>query len=67
MVPSVYSGNSLVIDPMGKILASSEGKQGVFWAEIDLNVREALDWVGYWRAIGPRHRRPDTYRPLLGD
>ncbi len=67
MVPSVYSGNSLVIDPMGKILASSEGKQGVFWAEIDLNAREALSWVGYWRAIGPRHRRPDTYRPLLED
>ncbi len=65
MVPSVYSGNSLVIDPMGKILASSEGKQGVFWAEIDLNAREALSWVGYWRAIGPRHRRPDTYAPLL--
>ncbi|MHC4485666.1 MAG: hypothetical protein ACYS4T_10705 [Planctomycetota bacterium] len=52
---------------MGKILASSEGKQGVFWAEIDLNAREALSWVGYWRAIGPRHRRPDTYRPLLED
>ncbi|MHC4594189.1 MAG: carbon-nitrogen hydrolase family protein [Planctomycetota bacterium] len=67
MVPSVYSGNSLVIDPMGKILASSEGKEGVFWAEIDLNAREALDWVGYWRAIGPRHRRPGTYRPLLED
>jgi len=64
MVPSVYSGNSLVIDPMGRILASNEGKEGVFWAEIDLNAREALDWVGYWRSIGPRHRRPDTYMAL---
>jgi predicted amidohydrolase len=64
MVPSVYSGNSLVIDPMGRILASSKGKEGVFWAEIDLNAREALDWVGYWRSIGPRHRRPGTYTAL---
>jgi predicted amidohydrolase len=64
MVPSVYSGNSLVIDPMGRILASSEGRQGVFWAEVDLNKRECLDWVGHWRSIGPRHRMPHTYRAL---
>ncbi len=64
MIPSVYSGNSLVIDPMGRILASSEGKEGVFWAEIDLNTREALRWVGHWRSIGPRHRMPDTYDAL---
>lgn len=64
MVPSVYSGNSLVIDPMGRILASSEGKEGVFWAEIDLNKREALRWVGHWRSIGPRHRMPQTYDAL---
>jgi len=65
MVPSVYSGNSLVIDPMGRILACSEGKEGVFWAEIDLNEREALQWVGYWRSIGPRHRMIESYGPLL--
>ena len=65
MVPSVYDGNSLVIDPMGRILASSKGKEGVFWAEIDLNLRETLRWVGYWRSIGPRHRMPETYAPLL--
>ncbi|MHC4355070.1 MAG: carbon-nitrogen hydrolase family protein [Planctomycetota bacterium] len=64
MVPSVYDGNSLVIDPMGKILASSQGKQGVFWAEVDLNLRERLEWVGYWRSIGPRHRMPHTYGAL---
>ncbi|UCF14612.1 MAG: carbon-nitrogen hydrolase family protein [Phycisphaerales bacterium] len=64
MVPSVYDGNSLVIDPMGRILASSEGKQGVFWAEVDLNKRETLDWVGHWRSIGPRHRMPHTYGTL---
>jgi len=64
MVPSVYDGNSLVIDAMGRILTSSQGKQGVFWAEIDLNTREKLPWVGYWRSIGPRHRMPHTYAPL---
>ncbi len=61
LVPSVYDGNSLIIDPMGRILASNEGKQGVFWAEVDLNKRECLDWVGHWRSIGPRHRMPHTY------
>ena len=65
MVPSVYDGNSLVIDPMGRILASSAGKEGVFWAEVDLNVRESLKWVGYWRSIGPRHRMIKSYDPLL--
>ncbi|MFH1718200.1 MAG: carbon-nitrogen hydrolase family protein [Planctomycetota bacterium] len=64
MVPSVYGGNSLVIDPMGKILASSEGREGVFWAEIDLNKYECMEWVGHWRSIGPRHRMPQTYQPL---
>jgi predicted amidohydrolase len=64
MVPSVYDGNSLVIDPMGRILVSSDGKEGVFHAEVDLNRRESLAWVGYWRSIGPRHRMPHTYSPL---
>jgi len=61
MVPSVYSGNSMVIDPMGRILASSNGKEGLVWAEVDLNKRETLKWVGHWRSIGPRHRMPHTY------
>jgi predicted amidohydrolase len=65
MVPSVYDGNSMVIDPMGRILASNRGETGVFWAEVDLNKREPLWWVGCWRSIGPRHRMPDTYGPLM--
>lgn len=65
LVPSVYDGDSLVIDPMGRILASSQGKTGVFWAEVDLNTREPLWWVGEWRSIGPRDRMPATYQPLL--
>jgi predicted amidohydrolase len=64
LVPSVYDGSSLVIDPMGRILASNAGREGIFWAEVDLNKRECLDWVGYWRSIGPRDRMPETYDSL---
>jgi predicted amidohydrolase len=64
MVPSVYDGSSMVIDPMGRVLASNQGQTGVFWAEIDLNRREELWWVGYWRSIGPRDRMPTTYGDL---
>ena len=64
MVPSVYDGDSLIIDPMGRILSSSTGKEGVFWAEVDLSKRECLEWVGYWRSISPRHRMPETYTRL---
>lgn len=65
MVPSVYDGQSMVIDPLGRILAANGGKDGVFWAEVDLNARESLWWVGHWRGIGPRDRMPETYQPLL--
>jgi predicted amidohydrolase len=64
MVPSVYDGSSMVIDPMGRILASNKGREGVFWCEVDLNDRERLAWVGHWRAIGPRDRMPHTYDAL---
>lgn len=65
MVPSVYDGNSLIIDPMGRILVSNDGREGVFWCEINLNNRERLQWVGRWRSIGPRDRMPHTYKPLF--
>jgi len=48
--------------PSFRIIA---GKKGVFWAEVDLNKREALDWVDYWRSIGPRHRMQNTLQELL--
>ncbi len=67
LVPSVYDGSSMVIDPMGRILASNQGREGVFWCEVDLNLREPLRWVGYWRSIGPRDRMPETYEQLLRD
>jgi len=67
LVPAVYDGNSMVISPMGKILATSAGQEGVFWSEVDLNQREPLWWVGHWRSISPRDRMPTTYEPLLHD
>ena len=67
MVPSVYGGSSMVIDPMGRILVSSGGRDGVFWCEIDLTECECLPWVGHWRTIGVRDRMPHTYGPLRED
>ena len=67
IVPSVYDGSSMVIDPMGRILVSNKGREGVFWCEIDLSVRECLPWVGHWRSIGPRDRMPATYQGLLAE
>ena len=64
LVPSVYDGQSMIIDPLGRILAANQGQQGVFWCEVDLNAREALWWVGHWRSLGPRDRMPATYAPL---
>lgn len=64
LVTSVYDGDSLVIDPLGRVLASSQGQTGVVWAEADLDQREPLWWVGHWRSIGPRDRMPETYQPL---
>jgi len=66
-VPCVYDGSSMVIDPMGRMLASSKGAtEGVYWCEIDLAKRKPLWWVGHWRSIGPRDRMPETYAPLVG-
>jgi predicted amidohydrolase len=67
LVPSVFDGNSLIIDPLGRILASSKGQTGLFSAEVDLTRREPLWWVGHWGSIGPRDRMPDTYGGLQAD
>lgn len=67
LVPSVYDGSSMVIDPLGRILVSNKGQSGVFWCEVDLAAREPLWWVGHWRSIGPRDRMPGTYGPLAAE
>lgn len=65
IVPCVYDGDSMVIDPQGRVLAASGGNSGVFWADADLGNRERLPWVGQWRSICPRDRMPHTYGRLL--
>lgn len=65
IVPCVYDGCSMVIDPQGRVVASSGGNSGVFWADADLANRERLPWVGQWGSICPRDRMPHTYGPLL--
>lgn len=63
LVASVYDGDSLVIDPLGRVVAASGGETGVFHTTIDLAERHPLWWVGEWRSLLPRHRRPGTYPP----
>ena len=67
LVPSVYDGNSMVIDPLGRILATSDGREGLVWCEVDLSRREPLAWVGHWRRLGPRDRMPTSFESLLDD
>jgi predicted amidohydrolase len=67
LVPSVYDGNSMVIDPLGRVLATSDGHEGLAWCEVDLSRREPLPWVGRWRSLGPRDRMPSSYGGLLAD
>ncbi|MBM3215464.1 carbon-nitrogen hydrolase family protein [Candidatus Poribacteria bacterium] len=64
MVPAVYDGSSMVIDQVGRIVATNDGKEGVFWADVDLDARERLPWVGRWRATGRHDRMPETYSVL---
>jgi predicted amidohydrolase len=65
LVACVYDGSSLVIDPLGRLLASKKGQGTIAWAEVDLDTREPLFWVGNWRDVGPRDRMPDTYKSML--
>jgi len=63
LVPSVYDGRSMIIDPVGRILAAGD-TEGVYVAEVDLAARERLPFVGHWGSIGPRDRMPETYEML---
>jgi predicted amidohydrolase len=64
LVTCVYDGSSLVIDPLGRVLASRTKEPGIAWTEVDLARREPLFWVGHWREVGPRDRMPETYGRL---
>jgi predicted amidohydrolase len=64
LVASVYDGSSLVIDPLGRVLASKRDQGTIAWAEVDVDRREPLTWVGHWRDIGPRDRMADLPKRL---
>ena len=64
LVACVYDGSSLVIDPLGRVLASKKELGTIAWAEVDLDSREPLFWVGHWRDIGPRDRMPESFNEL---
>ena len=57
LVPSVYDGNSMVIDPLGRVLATSDGHKGLFWCEFDLSRLEPSP--GSATRVG-RPPRPDV-------
>jgi len=63
LVPAVYDGRSMIIDPVGRILAAGD-TEGVYVAGVDLARRERLPFVGHWGSIGPRDRMPETYGVL---
>ena len=56
-VGNIYCGRSLVVDPFGRVLLDMKKRQGIGYADIDLNrikqVRRALPLL--------KNRRPDVY------
>jgi predicted amidohydrolase len=70
LVASIYSNTrSLIINPIGRILADTGGVPGLVMAEVDLNARTFDRWLsvpgyGDWKGLYPRERRPETYSPL---
>jgi len=70
LVACKYSGGrSLIVDPEGKILADTQGKEGLITADIDLDKRFLTPYLsvrglGEWRKMFPVERRPETYGTL---
>jgi predicted amidohydrolase len=67
LVTAAYDGPSLIIDPLGHILADSRDREGVFTAEIDLaEAPSTCPWLnsncgGTWRTRLAVERRAGTY------
>ncbi len=64
------TGRSMIIDPSGTILADTAGKQGVVFADIDLDQLFYEPWLsvpGYadFRHLWPKERRPARYDSLV--
>jgi predicted amidohydrolase len=71
LVASIYSNRrSLIINPDGRILADTGGRQGLVTAGIDLNARTFERWLsvgsyGEWKSLFPQERRSETYKALV--
>ena len=70
LMASNYSQKrSLIIDPTGKILQDSDGAEGLFVQEIDLNATTREMWLsvgalGEWKNLFGKERRPSAYRTI---
>lgn len=68
-VTSIYDGQSLIINPAGKVLKESNSTNALFTETIDLNYNPDWNWIGnpgrgQWRGVWRKDRRPDTYGNL---
>lgn len=70
LVSSIYSfKRSLIVSPLGEILADTEGEEGVIMAEVDLDDRYlhrglSVGADGEWETLWPNERHPSTYDDL---
>ncbi len=73
LVTAAYDGPSLIIDPLGHMLADSGDEDGVFTADIDLaEAPESCPWLntncgGTWRTRLAVERRAGMYRRIHTD
>jgi predicted amidohydrolase len=72
-IAATYNANnhSLIVDPGGRVLADTDGKEGLVTAELDLGFRKRERWLsvsssGEWNHLLVRERRPTTYGRLCG-
>lgn len=68
-VASMDGERSLIIDPVGRILADTQDRQALVTAEINLDARHQTPWLsvgstGEWKRMFPKERRPGTYGTL---
>ena len=73
-VASTYNANNhtLIVDPTGRALVDSKGKEGLFTADLNLDTHKRERWLsvgssGEWKQLLVRERRPTTYGGLATD
>jgi N-carbamoylputrescine amidase len=58
----VFGGDSVIIDPMGKVLAEAPARVGPAFLRAELDLDECHEWATRFHFF--RDRRPDLYRAL---